>query len=307
MRIVITGGSGLIGQALTDEFTASGHEVIILSRSPQRVLNLPNLARVVAWDGRTAEGWGHLVNGTDVIINLAGASLAGETPLQMRWTPARKKVIVESRVNAGKSVVEAITAAQNKPALLVQASAVGFYGPLDNRPVTEDHPPGEDFQSQVCVMWEDATALVETMGVRRVVLRLGVVLDAKNPAVFWLALPFRMFVGGPLGSGRQYFPWIHLNDVVGAIRFMVEKTDAQGVYNLTAPGVGTNRTLAKTIGGVLKRPSLIPVPAFAMRLLFGETATILLDGQNATPQRLQQEGYQFQYPQIEPALQDVLR
>lgn len=306
MRIIITGGSGLIGRALTDDLTGSGHEVIILSRSPQGVQNLPEGARAVGWDGSSAEGWGHLADGADVIINLAGASLAGETPLQMRWTPARKKVIVDSRVNAGKAVVAAIAAANDRPKVLVQASAVGYYGPLDDRPVAEDHPPGTDFQSKVCVQWEEATKAVETMGVRRVVLRLGVVLDANNPAVFWLALPFRMFIGGPLGNGKQYFPWIHLGDVVSAVNHLIQKPDAKGVYNLTAPGVVTNRTLAKAIGRVLKRPALIPVPAFAMRLLFGKTATILLDGQNAIPQHLQQEGFAFQYPQIEPALQDVL-
>lgn len=306
MRILITGGTGLIGRALTNAYTRGGHETIVLSRSPLRVKGLPDGARAVGWDGRSAAGWGELADGADALINLAGASLAGDNPLQLRWTAARKKVIEESRVNAGKAVVEAVSAAKNKPGVLVQASAVGYYGPLDDRPVSETQPPGSDFLAQVCQQWEAASAPVEAQGVRRLVLRLGVVLDKDNPAVTLLALPFRLFVGGPLGSGRQYFPWIHLDDVVGAVQTLVDDQQASGVYNLTAPGVVTNRTLSNTVGRVLGRPSWLPAPAFAMRLALGDSAVMVLEGQNAIPQHLQQQGYTFRYPQLEAALRDVL-
>jgi uncharacterized protein (TIGR01777 family) len=307
MRIIITGGSGLIGRALTRELCQQGHEAIILSRSPQQVKGLPVGARAVAWDGRSAAGWGELVEGADVIVNLAGASLAGENPLQMRWTPKRKQVILQSRVNAGRAVVEAVKAARTKPSLLIQASAVGFYGPRDNQPMGEDHPAGADFQAEVCHLWEASTQEAEDMGVRRVVIRSGVVLAAENPALFWLVFPFRLFVGGRLGNGRQYFPWIHIEDVVGAMRFFIANQQTQGVYNLTAPDSITNRTLAKTLGHVLHRSAFIPAPAFLLRLVFGEVAGMLLEGQNAVPLRLQQDGYEFRFPKIEPALRDVLK
>ena len=269
MRIIITGGSGLIGRALVQEFASQNHEVIVLSRSPHRVTGLPPAARAVAWDGVTAKGWGELADGADVIINLAGASLAGENLLGIRWTKKRKQAIRNSRVNAGIAVLDAITAARNKPRLLLQASAVGFYGPLGGQPVTEDQPKGAGFLADVCQAWEESTAEAEKLGVRRIAMRLGVVLARGNPVLDFLALPFRIFAGGPLGRGVQYFPWVHIDDVVGAVRLFIHDESCKGVYNLTAPGAVDNKALAKTLGRVLRRPAFIRVPAFVIRLALG--------------------------------------
>lgn len=306
MRIIISGGSGLIGRALTGEFDRQGHEVMVLSRSPGRVSGLPGGAQALAWDGRSASGWGASADGSDVIINLAGASLAGENLTGIRWTNKRKQTILDSRVNAGKAVMEAITAARSKPRLLLQASAVGYYGPLDEQPVSEEQPKGDGFLADVCQAWEDSTTAVEALGVRRIVMRLGVVLAPGNPVLDYLALPFRMFVGGPLGDGEQYFPWLHIDDVLGAVHLFIQDESCRGVYNLTAPGAVDNKTLAKTLGLVLKRPSWLPLPAFAMKLALGEVSSMMLDGQNVVPERLGVAGYNFVQPEIEGALRAAL-
>jgi len=191
--------------------------------------------------------------------------------------------------------------------MLLQASAVGIYGPHGDEIIDENAPLGTDFLSHVAVDWEASTAIVDTLGVRRVVVRLGVVLSADNGALPRMVLPFRFFAGGPLGHGRQRFPWIHLADVANALRFLLEHEEAQGVFHLTAPAPPTNAEFARALGRVLKRPSWLPVPAFALRLLFGEMATVLLDGQNAVPQRLQALGFHFRYGEMEAALRNLLQ
>lgn len=297
MRVLITGGTGLIGRALVAELTRSGHELKVLSRTPARVTFREPGVRLIHWDGRTPTGWETALANADAVINLAGESIAAG-----RWTAVRKFRIEHSRVAAGAALTAAIAAAQVKPRILVQASAVGLYGPHGDEPLDETALPGADFLSRVAVAWEASTAPVEALGVRRVIIRLGVVLSPQGGALPRMALPFRLFVGGPLGHGRQRFPWIHIEDVVGAIHFLLEREDAQGVFNLTAPAPPTNAEFARALGRALKRPSWLPAPAFALRLLFGEMATVLLDGQNALPRRLQALGYDFRYGELEPAL-----
>ncbi len=302
MHVLITGGTGLIGRALAHSLVQDGHQVTVLSRTPERHRNaLPNVD-LVAWDGRTAQGWGERVEAADVIVNLAGESIAAG-----RWTPERKRRIRESRVHAGQAVVEAVRAATHPPQVVVQASAVGYYGPRGDEPVTEETPPGSDFLAQVCVAWEASTAAVEERGVRRAVIRTGVVLSTQGGALPRMLLPFRLFLGGPLGSGRQYLPWIHLDDQVAAIRFLLEHPEAQGPFNLCAPNPMTHREFSRILGQVLGRPSWMPVPALALRLLFGEMATVLLEGQRAVPRRLQEAGYSFRFPELRPALQDLVQ
>ena len=306
MRVIITGGTGLIGSALAESLAKDGHEVIVLSRNPDRH-TLPPGVRAEKWDGKTAVSWGHLADGADAIVNLAGENLAGSGLLPSRWTAERKQKILQSRLDAGQAVVEAVRAAKQKPRLVIQSSGVDYYGALADQVVTEASPPGKDgFLANVTIDWEASTAPVIAEGVRQVVIRSGVVFAREGSSFQTLALPFKFFVGGPLGNGRQWLSWIHLEDEVRAIRFLLEQETAAGAYNLCAPEPITNKGLAKVLGRVMGRPSIIPVPAFAMRLLLGEVADVVLDGRRAIPQRLQELGFTFHYPDAETAVRDLL-
>jgi uncharacterized protein len=301
MRVLIPGGSGMLGRRLAANLAVDGVEVILLSRTPERVGALPEGVRAVRWDGRTTQGWGHLADGASAIINLTGESLAGG-----RWTVERKAKIVRSRTDSGAAVVDAIRGAAVKPGLVIQASGVGYYGPHQDEVLTEGDGPGDDFGAQVCLQWEAATAPVEAFGVRWVAIRTGVVLSPEALALRRLALPYRFFVGGPLGSGRQWFSWIQVADYIAGVRFLMEHPEASGPFNLSAPGPLTNADFGKALGQAMNRPSWIPVPAFAMRLFFGEMASVLLEGQRVMPRRLLDLGFQFRFPAAGPALRDLL-
>jgi uncharacterized protein (TIGR01777 family) len=301
MRIVITGGTGLIGRAVAKELAGAGHEVVLLTRDPARAGPLPPGTRAAPWDGRTAAGWSSLLDGGTGIVHLAGESIAAG-----RWSAARKRRIRDSRVESGRAVLAAIRQAAEKPRVLLQGSAVGYYGRCGDEVVTESHPPGGDFLAGVCVDWEAATAEAETLGVRRAVLRTGVVLSGEGGALPKMALPFRLMAGGPLGNGRQWFPWIHAADEAGAIRFLLEREDARGPFNLTAPRPLTNRDFSRALGRALHRPSLAPAPGLALRLVLGEMADMLLYGQRAVPQRLLELGYVFRFSEAGDALRDLL-
>ncbi len=302
MRVIVTGGTGLIGRALVASLAGDGHEVIVLSRDPQRGGSWPAGVRLERWDGYTANGWGPLADGADAIVNLAGENIAAG-----RWTAERKRRIRESRVNAGRAIVQAVEAATRKPSVLIQSSATGYYGPRGDEELMESAPPGRDFLAQTSLLWEDSTAPVERWGVRRAVIRTGVVLSAEGGALPRMLLPFRLFVGGPLGSGRQWLPWIHIADEVRAIRFLIEQEAASGPFNLAAPNPVTNAQFSRALGKALGRPAWMPVPALALRLLFGEMATVLLNGQRAVPHRLLQLGFTFRFAEVEAALRDLLR
>ena len=306
MRIIVTGGTGLIGHALVMDLASDGHEVVVLSRNPRQAGPMPANVSFAQWDAKSADGWGHLADGADAIVHLASANLAGDGFFPSRWTRERKKLIRDSRVYPGQAIVEAVRQAQNPPKVVIQASAVGYYGVHDySVTITEDSPPGRDFLADVSKQWEASTAEVTDKGVRQVIIRTGVVLSKEDGALPRLALPFKLFAGGPLGNGRQPFPWIHLHDEVKAIRHLISQRDASGPYNLTAPNPVTNREFAKIMGRVLGRPSFVPAPAFAFNLAFGEVATVVLDGQKAVPQRLQESGFEFTYEQPEAALREI--
>ncbi len=311
MRVIITGGTGLIGRALAESLAADGHEVIILSRTPERAAALPKGARAQRWDGRTAEGWGHLADGADAIVNLAGENIGGENMaalLTKRWTPNRQRLIRDSRVNAGLAVKQAIEGAKLKPRVLVQASAVGYYGIHRDEEVTEETPPGSDTIAKIGVDWEAATAGVEAMGVRRAVVRTaGMVLSTQGGTLPFMMLPFKFFVGGPLGNGKQWLSWIHIADEVRAIRFLIENPNASGAFNVCAPNPLTNADFSRVLGQVMRRPSFFPTPAFAMRLMLGEKSILVLEGQRQIPKRLQQMGFAFRFPEAEAALRDLLK
>lgn len=301
MRVIITGGTGLIGTALSTSLVSKGFEVISLSRNPDKA-TAPAGVELVQWDGKTAVNWGHLADGAKAIINLAGAGIADG-----RWSNERKRQIIDSRINAGKAIAEAVAQANQKPEFIFQASAIGYYGNGGNQLLTETSPIGSDFPASVTQVWEPATAAVEDMGVRRVVGRIGVVLSVDGGALPQMVLPFRLFAGGPVGSGQQWLSWIHIDDLIRAISFFIEHPETSGTYNLVAPEPVQNKAFGKVVGSVLKRPSFMPAPAFALKLLFGEMATLLLEGQRVSAKKLQNAGFTFTYPTVEPALANLLR
>jgi uncharacterized protein len=307
MRIIIAGGTGLIGKRLAASLLYDGHEVIILSRDPLRARGVPAGARLETWDARTATGWAELADGAAVIVNLSGVPLGGSGFLPPRWTPTVKQTIYDSRRFSAAACVEAIRLARKKPEVLIQASAIGYYGVHGDEMLTEEAAAGDDFAAQVCVAWEASSADAEAMGVRRAVIRSGLVLDRREGVLTRLALPFRLFAGGPLGDGRQWMSWVHIDDEVGAIRHLMNDKSATGAFNLTAPNPVQNREFARVLGKVMGRPAFVPAPAFAFRLAFGEVATLVVDGQRVIPGKLQEAGFQFKFESLEPALKDVLK
>lgn len=307
MKVIILGGTGMIGRHLARNLAGAGYETIVLSRTPKtRRANLPSGVKLRKWDGVTTKGWGKLIDGAEAIINLAGNNLAGENFIPKRWTAKRKQNLIESRLLPGKAIFQAIQAAASHPSVFIQASAVGYYGTSLEQVFTEESPPGDDFLARLCVKWEASTKPVEDLGIRRAIIRSANVLDPSAGALSRLIFPFRLFVGGRLGSGRQWFPWIHPSDEVRAIRFLLEDTEAQGPFNLCAPNPIRNATFAKIAGQVLHRPSIFPVPAVLLKLALGEVASAALEGQRTIPKRLQNLGFTFNYPDFKPALGSVL-
>lgn len=303
MRIIITGGTGLIGKALCPLLLADGHLVTVLSRNPDAARGMPRGVRIEEWDGKTPEGWSQFVNGTDAIINLAGAGIADS-----RWTAQRKQLLRESRIHAGLAIQQAIQQAAQKPKVLIQSSAVGYYGAHnDDELITEAAAPGQDFLAKVCFDWEMSTAPVSKMGVRRPVIRTGVVLSKEGGALPKMLLPFKFFAGGPIGSGKQWLPWIHLTDQVRAIKFLLDHPSADGPFNLAAPNPVNNKQFGEILGAIMRRPAFMPTPGVAMQALFGEMSTVLLDGQRAVPQRLEELGFAFTYSTLREALSDLLK
>lgn len=302
MRALITGGTGLIGRALSQSLIDDGHEVLVLSRDANKREGLPSFVQVVQWDAQTTEGWGHLLNEVDVVVNLAGESLADG-----RWTDARKQRIVDSRINTGQLLVEAIRVASQRPTAFIQSSAVGYYGSRGEEVLDESSGPGSDYLARVCFDWEASTAPVERMGVRRAIARTGIVLSTNGGALPKILLPFKLFAGGPMGNGQQWWPWIHMDDEVRAIRFLMDNEMATGPFNLTAPAPLSNKEFASVVGKVMGRPAFLPVPAPALKLALGEMSTVLLDGQRALPRRLQELGFEFNHPALEGALEDLLK
>jgi uncharacterized protein (TIGR01777 family) len=301
MKVIVSGGSGLIGRALVADLAADGHWPTVLSRSPDRLRDLPDGATAAAWDAKSAEPLTPLVAGADAVIHLAGEGIADG-----RWSAERKRRIRDSRVDSSTALAAAVAAAEPRPGILLQASAVGYYGSRGAEELTEESAPGDDFLAEVCREWEASSASVEAVGVRRAVLRTGIVLAREGGALAKMLPPFKLFAGGPLGDGRQYMPWIHLADQVGAIRFLLDNPDASGPFNLTAPEPLTNKQFSRVLGRVLGRPSFMPAPAFALKLALGEMSKLVLEGQRALPRRLEQAGYRFRFPGLEAALRDLL-
>ena len=288
MRVLVTGGTGLVGRPACDALRAAGHAVTIVSREPGRVP-----ARAIGWDGLRAA-----MPETDAIVNLAGESIASG-----RWTAARKAAIRSSRVEATRALVDAAAAASPRPKVLVNASGVGYYGAHGDEPLDETAAAGPDFLARVCVEWEAEARRAEALGVRVVVVRLGVVLAPDGGALSAMLLPFRAGLGGPIGGGRQWMSWVHRDDVVGLLREAVGNAEYAGPVNATSPNPVTNRDFARALGRVLHRPAALPVPGIGLRLLMGEMATMLLTGQRVLPKVAERRGYAWQQPELPAALE----
>jgi len=297
MKIVIAGGSGFLGRPLAAALAADGHEIVTLTRSA-KAPGSPK-ARAVAWtpDG-SAGAWSAEIDGAGAIVNLAGESIAGR-----RWSDAQKQRILDSRVSATRSLVAAIAAAKNPPPVFLSGSAVGYYGPRGDEKIPEDTPPGSDFLANVCVQWEAEAKRAPSAATRLVCLRTGLVLERDGGALPQMLPPFRFGVGGPVGSGRQYWPWIHRADWIGLVQWAIRTPTVSGAINLTAPNPVTNAEFAKALGRAMHRPAFMPAPAFALKLMLGEMAEgLLLSGQRAVPERPEQLGFTFRYSRVDDAL-----
>ena len=294
MTLLIAGGSGFLGTALAKAFRAAGHRVMILTRRPQREGD-------VLWSTKpTDTTWRHALERSDAVINLAGASIAGA-----RWTDERKREIRASRMEPTVSLVSAIAAATRPPAVFISSSAVGIYGVRGDEIITEETPAGGDFLASLCRDWE-TRAIEAASRSRTVLLRSGVVLAREGGALPQLALPFRLFAGGPIGTGQQYLSWISLTDWIGIVQWTLTRNHVSGPINLTAPAPVTNAEFASTIGRVLGRPSFVPTPAFAVRFALGELAdALILGGQRVVPTRATALGYEFKHETLEPALREI--
>lgn len=298
MKVIVAGGSGFLGQHLSAELLRRQHSVCILSRSVR-----PAQGRLsyVQWDGKTVGAWKRELDGADAVINLTGRNIL------TRWTDAVKRDILSSRLDPVAALIEAMAQAQQKPRVFVSASAVGYYGDTGADIVTENHAPGSGFAATVCKQWEEAALRATGIGVRTALPRIGLVLDTSGGALKPMKLAFSLFTGGPIGSGRQHFPWVHIRDLVRAVLFPVENSVLSGAYNVAAPEHITMSEFARVLGRVMQRPSWLPVPSFAVRLALGEAAEMLLEGQNVAPALLQQHGFIFEFTRAEEALYNLLR
>lgn len=294
MRVVVTGGTGFLGRALVDALAGRGAEAVVVTRDPSRA-GFPPGARGIGWDGLATA-----VDGADAVVNLAGETIA------QRWTTAAKSRIVGSRAQAAERVGAALRASKSPPAVLVNASAVGFYGSRGDEELTEESPSGSGFLAETTLAWERAAREAVPDDVRLVLLRTGVVLDAAEGALARMLLPFRLGLGGPLGSGRQWMPWIHRDDLVALLLAALDDARYEGPVNGTAPGPVPMRVFAAALGRVLRRPAFAPAPAFAIRAAMGEMAALVLDGQRALPAKALALGFRFRFPDLEQALRDLL-
>ncbi|MDP9518349.1 TIGR01777 family oxidoreductase [Pseudomonas protegens] len=296
MHILLTGGTGLIGRALCRYWLAQGHQLSVWTRHPEKVAALcgPQVRAI-----RTLQELDQAP--LDAVINLAGAPIADRP-----WTHKRKALLWSSRIALTETLLAWLETREHKPRVLVSGSAVGWYGDGGERELSEDSPPvSEDFASQLCIAWEETAQRAEALGVRVVLVRTGLVLSSEGGFLSRLLLPFKLGLGGPIGSGRQWMPWIHIDDQIALIDFLVHQDEARGPYNACAPKPVRNREFAKSLGRVLRRPALIPLPAFVLRLTLGELSLLLLGGQRAVPARLLETGFTFQFTDLSAALDDV--
>jgi uncharacterized protein (TIGR01777 family) len=305
MKVAIAGATGFVGSRLVERLHSEGHSVLVLARDSERARRVfpasayPNL-EIVAYTPAESGDWLHSIAGCDGVVNLAGVPIAEE-----RWTAARQQAILDSRKLTTAKLVEAIANANPKPSVLVSASAIGYYGTSETAEFDENSPAGDDFLATVCKEWESAAQSVKNAGTRLAILRLGIVLG-KGGALAKMLPPFKLFAGGPIGTGKQWFSWIHRDDVVNLILYALENPQIEGVLNATAPNPVRMNELCQTLGAVLQRPSWLPVPSFALEMLLGDGAKVVLEGQQVLPKQTLASGFQYQYPTLKLALEEIL-
>lgn len=301
-KIIITGATGFIGSRLSRELHKKNYSLIIFSRNAASAKNKLSLdAEYVDWDYRTPIKWEKFIEEAHAVIHLAGESLASE-----RWTEKQKRKIIESRDISTRNLVNAIGSAANKPGVFICASAIGFYGNAGDTILTENSLNGKDFLSDVCKRWEDEAAEVEKFGVRRVSVRTALALSPEGGAFKKLLLPYKLFAGGPLGSGRQWLSWLHIDDLIQIYIFALENIMITGAVNASSPYPITMNELAKSIGKILHRPSFFRVPEFVLKMVLGEMSESVLTSQRVYPEKLNSLSYKFLYPEINGALVDLL-
>ena len=300
MKVAITGATGFVGSRLVERLQEQGHQPLILTRNRATALNaFPNL-EIVAYTPTESGSWQQAIAGCDAVVNLAGEPIA-----ESRWTPKHKQEILESRRVGTQKIVEAITLANPKPSVLINTSAIGYYGTSETASFDEMSPAGSDFLAEVCQAWEEEAQKVKEAGVRLVILRSGIVLG-NGGALAKMIPPFKLFAGGPLGTGKQWFSWIHREDIVNLILFALTQPDVEGVLNATAPNPVRMSELCQAIGEILNRPSWLPVPSFVPEALLGEGAKVVLEGQQVLPKRTISKGFDYQYPIVKQALSEIL-
>lgn len=307
MKVVVAGGTGFIGQALCLALSSRGDEVVALSRHPDGrggsvVSSLPGV-RALGWSAQPGEreAWWKELEDADAVVNLAGQPVIGP-----RWNEEHKARVLGSRLNATAAVHQALEAASSRPSVCVTASAVGYYGLDVPTPVDESAPAGNDFLASVCRQWEEATGPVSALGVRVVNLRIGIVLGEGGGALAKMKTPFKLGIGGPLGSGKQWMPWVHVDDVVGLILFAISNESLIGPANAVSPGIVDNIRFSRALGRAMHRPSLLKTPAFALKMALGEAADVVLGGQNVVPKKAIDAGYAFQWQEVDAALENVV-
>jgi uncharacterized protein len=305
MKVAITGATGFVGSRLVQQLYRKGHSIVVLTRNTafaQKVFPseaFPNI-EIVAYTPNTSGSWQSVIASCDGVVNLAGEPIG-----EGRWTPERKQEILNSRKLGTQKIVEAIANANPKPTVLINASAIGYYGTSEMATFDETNQSGNDFLAQVCQAWEAEATKVKDAGVRLVILRFGIVLG-NGGALGKMIPPFKLFAGGPIGSGRQWFSWIHLDDLVNLIVEALTKPEIEGVYNATAPNPVRMADLSQTLGQVMNRPSWLPVPAFAIEALLGDGAIVVLEGQQVIPKRTLETGFEYKYPNLQSALTQIL-
>lgn len=303
MRVAVSGATGFIGRALVRTLLDRGDDVLALSRRPEAARRiLGEEVKLIRWSPEFDPAWGEAIEGYDAVINLAGEPIFGR-----RWTRAQKRRILKSRAESAAGMIKAIRRADHRPDVLINASAIGYYGPQQDERIDESAPPGEDFLAEVSRAWEEEVEDDDTENVRTVRIRIGVALGPGGGALKWMAAPFRMFLGGPIGSGRQWISWIHIDDLVGIFLLALENPRVEGPLNATAPEPVTNREFARTLGQVLGRPSWLPTPGIVLRLAFGQAADVIRQGQRVWPRRVLEMGYRFRFASLAEALQNILR
>lgn len=302
MNVLIFGGTGFLGTELTKELLSAGYKVSVVTRNRQSAAGkAPNDANLIEWDAQSPLPSRDDLKGVDVVVNFAGESIG-----RRRWSRSVKQEIQNSRIHTTRAIVDAIREGAVNPTVLINASAVGYYGPRQDETITESEGPGHDFLAEVCRQWEAEAYRAQNEKTRVVTLRIGVVLGRQG-ALARMVLPFQLFVGGPLGKGTQWFPWIHVADLIRMVRFIVEHDEIAGPVNGTSPAPVRMKEFAQTLGAVLKRPSWFPVPEFALRLALGQMSEMLLHGQRAVPQKMLDCGFEFAFSDVRSALEDVLK